>query len=76
MTLLPEFLRTAGTLEPIITTVIIILVLMFLPGGIIGSQDRQLLVALRWVRRRVPGVRGGPEPATAGSGVLEKEGTE
>jgi branched-subunit amino acid ABC-type transport system permease component len=51
MTLLPELLRVAGSYEPIITAIIIILVIMFLPGGIIGSQDARLLAAGRWVWR-------------------------
>ena len=58
MTLLPELLRVAGSYEPIITSVIIILVIMFLPSGIIGSQDKRLLAAFRRVVRR-------PAPAPA-----------
>ena len=67
MTLLPELLRVAGSYEPIITAVIIILVIMFLPKGIIGSQDARLLAlfrkAVRLVRR---------PPAIA----LDREGAE
>ena len=46
MTLLPELLRVAGSYEPIITAVIIILVIMFLPAASSVRQDRRLLAAL------------------------------
>lgn len=72
MTLLPEFLRTAGSYEPIITAVLIILVIMFMPSGIIGSQDHRLLALFRrLVRRPAP-----PPPVVAGLAAAEEEGTE
>jgi branched-chain amino acid transport system permease protein len=70
MTLLPELLRVAGSYEPIITAIIIILVIMFLPSGIIGSQDARLLAAGRWVVRQVR------RPATAVPVAVEREGAE
>ncbi len=51
MTFLPELLRVAGSYEPIITACIIILVIMFMPSGIIGSQDARLMAAWRWVSK-------------------------
>ena len=62
MTLLPEMLRVAGSYEPIITSIIIILVIMFMPSGIIGSQDKRLLALFRWIARR-------PAPAWCGPAV-------
>jgi branched-subunit amino acid ABC-type transport system permease component len=53
MTLLPEALRAAGRFEPIITACIIIIVIMFMPAGIIGSQDKRILAGWRWVGRRL-----------------------
>lgn len=52
MTLLPELLRAAGSYEPIITSIVIILVIVFMPIGIVGSQDRRLLLLFRRLRRR------------------------
>jgi branched-chain amino acid transport system permease protein len=72
MTLLPELLRVAGSYEPIITAVIIILVIMFLPAGIIGTQDRRVLAAGQWVVRQFRRPSGAtPVPAT-----IDKEGAE
>jgi branched-chain amino acid transport system permease protein len=68
MTLLPELLRVAGSYEPIITSIVIILVIMFMPSGIIGSQDARLLALFRkFVRRPTP-----PVPATVpATGIAE-----
>ncbi len=66
MTLVPEMLRVAGSYEPIITSAIIILVIMFMPSGIIGSQDRRLLALFRMFVRRpaaVPARPAAPAPA-------------
>ena len=88
MTLLPELLRVTGSYEPIITSVIIILVIMFMPSGVIGSQDARLLALFRKVTRRpalslsaavpgggpaeAPSVRPGPRKVV----VVEEEGAE
>ena len=56
LTLLPEALRSTGNWEPIITGAVIILIVMFLPHGILGSLLPRL---------RRPGRRG--EPAAAGT---------
>ena len=37
MAFVPEFMRIADEIEPIITGVLIVLVILFLPGGILGS---------------------------------------
>ncbi|MCX8033307.1 MAG: branched-chain amino acid ABC transporter permease [Thermoleophilia bacterium] len=44
----PEYLRVASEYESIITSVVIILVVIFLPGGVLGWLDRK-------VRRRLTG---------------------
>ena len=63
LTLVPELLRSTGNWEPIITGVMIILIVMYLPHGILGS----LLPRLRgWARRdgrTVPAVGPGPPGA-------------
>ncbi|MBN1628922.1 MAG: branched-chain amino acid ABC transporter permease, partial [Thermoleophilia bacterium] len=51
MTFLPELLRVTGTYEPIITAIVIVSVIMFLPSGMIGSQDGRILAFLRLFRR-------------------------
>jgi|GEM_PF-160411 len=66
MTLVPETLRAAGNLEPVITAVIIILVVMFLPGGILGSVDR-------WIVARVQGVRRSRTTAAESEPLLVPE---
>ncbi len=71
MTLLPEILREAGSYEPIITSILIILVIMFMPSGIVGSLDRYLLAAFRWIVRRPTAV-----PMAAAPAVLDEEGAE
>jgi branched-chain amino acid transport system permease protein len=76
MTLLPEFLRSAGSYEPIITSIIIILVLMFMPSGIIGSQDRRLLALVRWVWRRVGTSAASARPAPISLNAAEEERVE
>jgi branched-chain amino acid transport system permease protein len=80
MTLLPEFLRIAGSFEPIITGVLIILVIMFMPSGIIGSQDHRLLWLLRRLTRRpalsAPAAAGEATPSVAGLAGTEEEGIE
>ena len=53
LVLVPEALRIAGTAEPIITAVAIILIVMFLPRGVLGSTIG------RWGERR----RRSPEAA-------------
>jgi branched-chain amino acid transport system permease protein len=37
MTLVPEFLRIAENIEPIITGILVLLIVLFFPGGILGS---------------------------------------
>ena len=73
MTLLPELLRVAGSYEPILTAAIIILVIMFLPGGIIGSQDARLLALFRKIVRR-PSLA--LRTAIPLAGAVEEEGAE
>jgi branched-chain amino acid transport system permease protein len=70
MTLLPELLRKVGSFEPIITAVIIILVIMFMPKGIIGTPDRLLVAGWRWIARKAR-----PVAATVPV-VVEREGAE
>ena len=74
MTLLPELLRVAGSYEPIITAVIIILVIMFMPKGIIGSPDRWLVAGWRRIVRQVRGPAAGA--AASLPVMLDKEGAE
>jgi branched-chain amino acid transport system permease protein len=88
MTLLPELLRKAGSYEPIITSVIIILVIMFMPSGIIGSLDKRLLALFRKFARRPAvaaaagvsvGAPSNASPALPGAPAFvaaEKEGAE
>jgi len=71
MTFLPEMLRKAGSYEPIITAIIIILVIMFLPKGIIGTPDRYLVQGWRWLTKRMR-----REPAAVPVTVGNKEGAE
>jgi branched-chain amino acid transport system permease protein len=40
LTLVPEYLRVAAEFEPIVTAVILILIVIFMPGGILGLIDR------------------------------------
>jgi branched-chain amino acid transport system permease protein len=56
---LPEILRVSGNVEPIITAVIIILIVMYFPRGVLGSID---LHPLRNLRR---GGRSQPTAETA-----------
>jgi branched-chain amino acid transport system permease protein len=67
MTFLPEMLRPAGSYEPIITAIIIILVIMYLPRGIVGTPDRWFVAGWRWVVRRVR--PSAPIAATAGAAI-------
>ena len=48
---LPEILRIAGNVEPIITSAIIILIVMYFPRGILGSIDLHPLRTFRRVPR-------------------------
>jgi branched-chain amino acid transport system permease protein len=40
MTLLPEFLRVSKEIEPILTGAILILLVIFLPGGVLSTPER------------------------------------
>ena len=54
----PEYLRVASEYESIITAVVIILVVIFLPGGVLGLVNRKAvprLVKVDW--SRLPGLR-------------------
>jgi branched-chain amino acid transport system permease protein len=48
-TFIPEYLRFAQSYQAIATAVIVILILMFLPMGILGWVDRHIM---RWLNRR------------------------
>jgi branched-subunit amino acid ABC-type transport system permease component len=64
MTFVPELLRTAKEVEPIVTGVIVVLLVMFLPNGVLGLVRR---------RQRIAANRVGA--VTAVSGVRAKAGT-
>jgi branched-chain amino acid transport system permease protein len=40
MTFVPEFLRIAGSFEPIITGLLVLIIVLFFPGGILGSLTK------------------------------------
>jgi hypothetical protein len=40
MTFLPEFLRIAKELEPVITGALLLFVILFFPGGILGTLKK------------------------------------
>jgi branched-chain amino acid transport system permease protein len=70
MVMLPELLRVSKNYEPIITAAVVILIIMFLPRGVLGSADR-----LKWsgLARLFGGGRGGgglaPQSAEANKTV-------
>jgi branched-chain amino acid transport system permease protein len=47
MTFIPEFLRISGEIEPIITGTLLLIIILFIPTGIIGSLQKFLPMA--WV---------------------------
>jgi branched-chain amino acid transport system permease protein len=40
MTLLPEFLRVSKEIEPMLTGAILVLLVIFLPGGVLSIPER------------------------------------
>jgi branched-chain amino acid transport system permease protein len=50
MTLLPEFLRISKEIEPILTGAILVLLVIFLPGGILSFPEK--LSAMRQPSRK------------------------
>jgi len=85
LTVLPELLRFSQDSEPILTGVIIILIVIFLPLGVLGSlaalwDDRRLqaLIGRVWPRRRNghPGVPLGDAGQDPGHSDLPQEGAD
>ena len=65
LTILPEALRSSGNWEPIVTGAVIILIVMFLPHGILGS----VLPRLRRGSRRAEAVSAAEGAATGEAAV-------
>jgi branched-chain amino acid transport system permease protein len=65
MTLIPEFLRIAKEVEPVFTGIIIVLLVIFLPDGLLGLLKRgkaqppakNLVSVARWIRGFLPSNR-------------------
>jgi len=51
MTLVPEFLRVGKEIEPILTGGILILLVIFLPGGILSLPERMGSLATAFLSR-------------------------
>ena len=59
-TFIPEYLRFAQSYQAILTAVIVILILMFLPMGVLGWIDKHIMSRLnrmRWYSRYIVGVK-------------------
>jgi branched-chain amino acid transport system permease protein len=59
ITFIPEYLRVAKEYEPIMTAAALIIIMVFLPMGVLGLFDRWLkprLTRLMWFRRKAGGV--------------------
>ncbi len=66
VTFIPEYLRVAKEYEPIITSAAIILIIIFVPGGILGILERWIKP---WFAGRSPGKgrNGGPKGPSVSS---------